>query len=150
MICKIIEKYLSSYLDKESSPLVNLLIDRHIKSCSSCKAKLVLFVRISEAAGKKEVIKLSPEFMRNLKNKILEAKVQQASVSKPESINIKMKLAFGVFCFALLAGGLLFFSREKETQINEFATLASQTSAEIIQIDTDLEYSTYSSQTRRW
>ena len=75
MICKIVEKYLSSYLDKESSPLVNLLIDRHIKSCSSCKAKLVLFVRISEAAGKKEVIKLSPEFMRNLKSKILEAKI---------------------------------------------------------------------------
>ncbi|MFH1073542.1 MAG: hypothetical protein V1752_00480 [Candidatus Firestonebacteria bacterium] len=152
MFCRFIEKNLSAYMDKETGRLVSYLISKHLVNCRSCRVKLGLFTSISEAAKQREKINLSADFMRVLKLKVAEEKAGRQTVSAPAAgkTAVALRVSLSALCLLLVFISLvLVFPRLQEKRINEFATVAFQTKAEVIDTGFGLEYATFTNQTRR-
>ena len=150
MFCKFVEKNISAYMDGETGRAASYLISRHLASCASCRSKLALLTAISKAAKQKEDIKLSADFMQALKMKVLEVKIKQGTVPVVTKKSFALKLGLSALGFVLaFISMVLVVPRQHGKDINEFATVAFQTKAEVIATGSGLEYATFTNQTRR-
>ena len=123
MSCRKIEKWISDSMDKEISGRKKLLIEEHVKDCSSCRSFRDTILRIEDEVKNLEMTDVSSayfqEFSTRLKSRLLSLKGEEKKESPP-FIKPQWVLTASAFVMAIVIGIVILLSLPKKIQEEEF------------------------------
>ena len=112
MLCRMIKKSFSSYLDRELILSQREKIKKHLSGCADCRKELESLKKtvnlVSVLSGSLPLIEPSSEILSRIRDRIS----QPPAVLKPQWLTLK-SLMSGAVIIAIITGGALYFQRMK-------------------------------------